>query len=520
MSELLRSGSTMAAHANIPISATNPEIVLCVDDEAVGLQVRKLILEQQGYSVVTAANASQAMEFFKGAHFALVITDHLLGRTTATAMIAEMKRLNPAVPIIVLSGIAEVPARMENVDEFISKTDGVAPLLDKIKELVQGRTHLHLSAVPSGATKMVGVESDNVQRLLAAIVESSDDAIFSTTLDGTVMSWNKAAEEMYGYRAEEIIGKPISTLLPPDRLDQVDDLLERLRCGDKVDHFETVRRAKDGQLLPVSLTISPLRDSYSQIIGASTITRDVTQTKVAEQALRTSGKLAMAGRMAATVAHEINNPLESVNNILYLLEQSTTLDATARQFVRTAQEEVEKIREVTRLTLSFHRQSDVQRSEVKISELIDNVLTLYRRKIQSFGIAVDTRYDSKGIVYGNPAELRQVLSNLIVNGVDALQKTGNKLIVHVFDSCDWKTRSRRGTRITVADDGPGIPAAARAHIFEPFYTTKGDEGTGMGLWVTRGIVEKYGGTIRVRSRIDPGHSGTTFSIFIPAQASA
>jgi PAS domain S-box-containing protein len=508
----------MAAHSNITKIGASPEVVLCVDDEAVGLQIRKLILEQQGYSVVTATDTTRALESFKTAHLALVITDHWLGRTTSTAMIAEMKRLNSAVPIIVLSGIAEIPARMENVDVFLSKADGVAPLLDRIKELVRGRTQLHLSPAAKAQPTMAWGETDKLQRLLAAIVESSEDAIFSQTLDGVVMSWNQAAEEMYGYRAEEIISKPISILLHPDRAKEVDNILERLRCGDKLDHFETVRRTKSGQLLPVSLTISPLRDSYGQIIGASTITRDIAQTKTAEQALRSSGKLAIAGRMAATVAHEITNPLESVTNILYLLEQTTTWDETACQFVRAAQDEVEKIRQITKLTLGFHRQSDVQCSEVSIPELIDNVLLLYRRKIQSFGIAVEISYDSKGIVYGNSAELRQVFSNLIINGVDALHETGKKLSVHVFDSCHWNTPSRRGVRVTISDDGPGIPAAARAHIFEPFYTTKGNEGTGMGLWVTRGIVEKYGGTIRARSRIDSGHSGTTFSIFIPAQS--
>lgn len=503
------------------ISPINPgrEIVLCVDDEAVGLQIRRLILEQQGYSVVTAADTTQALEFFKTAHLALVITDHWLGRTTSTEMIAEMKRLNPAVPIILLSGIAEIPARTDDVDVFISKADGVAPLLDKIKELVRGRTQLHLTPAAKAQPEMAA-DPDKLQRLLAAIVESSEDAIFSQTLDGIVMSWNQAAEGMYGYRAEEIIGQPLSILLHPDRANEVDNILERLRRGDKIDHFETVRRTKSGQLLAVSLTISPLRDSYGQIIGASTITRDIVETKTAEQALRNSGKLAAAGRMAATVAHEINNPLENVTNILFLLEQSTTLDDAAHQFVRAAQDEVAKIREVTKLTLGLHRPSEVEQREVSIPQLIDNVLALYRGKIKSFGITVETRYDSPAIVHGIPAELRQVFSNLIGNGVDALRQTGSHLRIHVYDSCHWKTPSRRGVRATISDDGPGIPTAARAHIFEPFYTTKGDEGTGVGLWVTRGIVEKYGGTIWVRSRTDPEPSGTTFSIFVPVQSPA
>jgi two-component system CheB/CheR fusion protein len=276
--------------------------------------------------------------------------------------------------------------------------------------------------------------------------------------------------------------------------------------------------AKDGQLISVSLTISPIRNSYGTIVGASTIAHNITQAKLAEDALRRSEKLAVAGRMAATVAHEINNPLEAVTNILYLLEVTTTTwDDTARRFVRSAQEEIEKIRQITKLTLGFHRQADLQRSAVRLPELIDNVLTLYRRRIQSFGITVETQYNSGGIVYGVAAELRQVVSNLMVNAIDALKKTGNKLIVGVRDSCDWKTSTRRGVRVTVADDGAGIPPASKAHVFEPFYTTKGEEGTGMGLWVIRGIVEKYGGTIRVKSRTDVGRSGTTFSVFFPSE---
>ena len=492
--------------------------MLCVDDEAAGLQFRKLILERQGYLVVTATTDREALVIFKTEHFDLVVTDHLLGRTTASAMIREMKRHDARIPILVLSGIAEIPDRLDNVGAFVSKADGPAVLLSKIEELLRGHHGTRLAEL-EGARTPVDSETESLQRLLAAIVESSDDAIFSKTLAGTITSWNRAAEKMYGYTAEEVIGRPVSILLPPDRPDEMQTILERLKRGEKLVHFETTRVAKDGHFLSVSLTISPICDSLGQITGASTIARDITQQKLAEQALRNSEKLALAGRMAATVAHEINNPLEAVTNILYLLEQSSTWDDAARQFVRVAQEEVEKIRQITKLTLGFHRQSDVQRVQVRIPELIDNALALCRRKIQSFGISVETRYDSAGVVQGIPAELRQVLSNLIINAVDALQKTGNKLIVHVFDSRDWRNPDRRGARIIVSDDGSGIPATARAHIFEPFYTTKGDEGTGMGLWVTRGIVEKYGGTIRVRSCVHPERSGTTFSIFIPTQES-
>ena len=192
---------------------------------------------------------------------------------------------------------------------------------------------------------------------------------------------------MYGYRGDEIIGKPVSILLPSDRPNEVHDILQRLNRGERIEHFETRRLAKDGRQLSVSLTVSPIRDSHGNIVGASTIARDITQIKMAEQALRNSEKLAVAGRMAATVAHEINNPVEAVSNILYLLENSTQLDDTARQFVRAAQTELRRIGQITKLTLGFYRGGEHRKTQVRITELIDDVLTLYARQIESLGIS-------------------------------------------------------------------------------------------------------------------------------------
>ena len=143
------------------------------------------------------------------------------------------------------------------------------------------------------------------------------------------------------------------------------------------------------------------------------------------------------------------------------------------------------------------------------------MLALYGHKLRSLGIVVETRYDSDVPVNAFPGELRQVFSNLIVNAADALEKSGDRLCIHVFDSADWTTRTQRGIRITISDNGSGIPAEKRRQIFEPFYTTKGSKGTGIGLWVSLGIVQKYGGTIRFRSVLKPGRSGTTFSVFLP-----
>jgi PAS domain S-box-containing protein len=490
--------------------------ILCVDDEASGLELRQLILESKGYSVSTAGTVAEAMALFKTMDFVVVITDHLLGRETGTVMAREMKRLKPNIPIIMLSGAAVTPEGMEFADAFISKVDGTQAFLDAVTATV-ARSLAANPTRPLGAPAAAEPFASAAQRLqlLASIVESSDDAIFSKTMDGIVLSWNKAAEKMYGYRANEIIGHSVSILLPPDRPNEVREILDRLRRGEKVDHFDTVRAAKDGNLLAVSLTISPIPDDEGRIARASTIARDLTRSKLAEQAMRNSEKVITAGRMAATLAHEINNPVEVVTNALYLLAESLPPDVTGRQFLTIAQSELAKIRQITTLTLGLHRGDAERPQQVRVSELIDNVLALYGRKLRKLGVAIETRYESDLRVTAFPAELQQVFSNLIVNAADALEKSGDKLRIHVFDGLCWNNLAQKGIFITVADNGSGIPDNKRARIFEAFYTTKGSTGTGIGLWVSRGIVTKYGGTMRFRSVVRQGRSGTTFRIFLP-----
>ncbi len=509
----------MASNAVPPVHESEPFVLLCVDDEASGLHLRKLILERHGYSVVTATTALDALCLFESREFDFVITDHLLGRATGTGMAAEMKRLRPNVPILLLSGTVDTPEGMQGVNASVSKADGPEQLLASVGELLGDHDEARSRTRPGPgiAEKVFAGESSMLQPLLAAIMQSSDDAIISNTLDGTVMTWNLAAEKMYGYSAKEIVGKPISLLEATDRSHEFHHILERLRQGEKIDRFETVHVTKARCSLPVSTTVSPVLDFHGGVVGASAIVRDISQLKLAEQALRNSERLAVAGRMAATLAHEITNPLECVTNTLYLLERRQTWDETASEFVKIAQSEIQKIRQITSLTLGLHRGADEQHSQTRIPDLINAVLALYGHKIQSVGIVVQTQFDSPGLVDGVPGELSQVFSNLMVNAADALQRTGGKLRIHVFDSHDWSS-ARKGVRITVADTGSGISSTARAHIFEPFYTTKGSHGTGIGLCVTHGIVTKYGGTIRLRSSTLPEHSGTAFSVFFPTTA--
>ncbi len=460
-------------------------VILAVDDENSGLFFRKLILEHAGFSVLSATGVDEALGVFNANAVDLVVTD--------------------------LSGTSSIPEPLEHADAFLSKTEGPEKLLELVKRLLQSQRDLPNSQIDKRA------DAAPLQVLLAAIVEDSNDAILSKTLDGTILTWNKAAERMYGYRAEEIIGRNISVFSTQDRQQEIEDILQRLRWGEKIEHFETSRRTKDGRPLRVSLTMSPVRDAQGNVVAASTIARDITQSKMAEEALRNSERLAVAGRMAATIAHEINNPLEIVTNILYLLGQDHSLNQTNRRYVTLADEEIRRVGQITRTTLGLSRERDTSVAPVNLAELIESILVLYDRRFQSLGVRVEKCFKYSGSVPGVAGELRQVFSNLLANALDALTIAGTKLIVQVRESIDWADFRRRGIRVVIADDGPGMSREIRASLFQPFFTTKGQKGTGIGLWISQGIIAKHGGSIRLRSTPGEIH-GTCFSVFLPVDA--
>jgi signal transduction histidine kinase len=278
-----------------------------------------------------------------------------------------------------------------------------------------------------------------------------------------------------------------------------------------VEHHETVRLRKDGKPLEVSLAISPIRTASGVITGASTIARDITERNRAADALRKTEKLAATGRLAGTMAHEINNPLEAVTHLVYLLQHNPSLDAQAREYVQLAAGEVNRIGHIARQALGFYREAAAP-TAINLSDLLRDVVQLYAAGAQNKTVTLEAELESQATVPAFPGEMRQVFSNLIVNAVDAAPR-GGIVKARVKDSRDWKTQAR-GIRVLVADNGPGIPAALRKRIFEPFFTTKGERGTGVGLWVSEGVVHKHSGSIRLKSSTGRDH-GTTFSVFLP-----
>jgi PAS domain S-box-containing protein len=356
---------------------------------------------------------------------------------------------------------------------------------------------------------------DEAQMLLAAIVESSEDAVISKNLSGIVTSWNAAAERILGYSAEEMIGKPVLTIIPPELYGDEAQILRRIRRGEHIEHFETVRVTKNGERLDVSLTISPVRNAQGRIIGAAKILRDVTAQKKLEAALRTTERLASVGRLAATVAHEINNPLEAVTNLIYLARLDPTLPESARLCLTAADEELQRVSHIARQTLGFYRDSS-QPVMIDVGEAIEEVLTVYDRRRRYKEVTVAGDIQPGLTVCALMGEFKQVLSNLVANAIDAALK-GTEIRIRAWAGKHPVT-GVPGIRLTVADQGAGILAANRRRIFMPFFTTKKDFGTGLGLWITRDLLEKKGGMIRCRSHAAGESlrgSGTVMMLFLP-----
>ncbi len=258
----------------------------------------------------------------------------------------------------------------------------------------------------------------------------------------------------------------------------------------------------------------PLRETDGTISGIIAFGVDMTESRHAERLLIQSEKLAAVGRLASSIAHEINNPLEAVTNLLYLAQQSA-VNPKAKEYLATAEIELRRVAAITNQTLRFYRQSSNPRY-VTAKELIDNTLPLYQGRLNNSKVTVEKRERMTQPVMCLDGEIRQVLSNLIGNAIDAMQISGGRLLLRSREGTDWKT-GRKGMVLTVADTGTGLSKSVQARLFEPFFTTKGMNGTGLGLWISQEIVERHGGMLRVRSSQSEKYSGSVFTCFLPCE---
>jgi PAS domain S-box-containing protein len=378
-----------------------------------------------------------------------------------------------------------------------------------------------ISPVKDGAGHVIGAskimrdisdrkQSDDSRFRLAAIVDSADDGIISKDLNGIIKSWNQGARRMFGYTSEEIVGQSMLRLIPENLHYEEDEILRKLRAGERIEHYETTRVRKNGDPIEVSVTISPIRNNEGRVIGASKVARDISDRKRMEKMLIQSEKLAATGRMAAAIAHEINNPLESLINLIFLARKNCSESSQAQSYLLTAEGELERVSHIARQTLGYYRDTGSP-SEVYLHDLIVNVLTVYQSKLLTTGITVESSFSDLRKISVSQGEMLQVFSNVIANAIDAM-KQGGKLSISLRKIMAMDSD---GIQAVIRDQGIGISQENLERIFEPFFTTKGNLGTGIGLWVTKQLVERRGGQISVTSSTETGKSGTNVTIYIP-----
>src|SRR5579872_1628874 len=355
---------------------------------------------------------------------------------------------------------------------------------------------------------------------LASIIDSSEDAILSKDLKGIITSWNRGAENIYGYTSEEIVGKNISLLTPPDRPDEISEILRKIARGESIEHYESVRLTKDRRLLNVSISVSPLHDAAGKIVGASAIARDITSQKRAEDQLRQAQKMEAIGRLAGGVAHDFNNVLAIINACREFLRDRIDSSGEASVYVNNIKKATERGALLTKQLLAFSRSSAVQPRILDLNERLKDISKLLRPLM---GDDVEILVASKSpaaIVEADPGQLDQIVVNLAVNARDAMPR-GGKFILETgtvrFEE-DFAHRHQtmpagKYVQLTASDTGFGMDEATMSRIFEPFFTTKEvGKGTGLGLATVYGIVKQSAGHILVYS--EPGH-GTTFKIYLP-----
>ena len=472
--------------------------ILLIDDRDENRYIVCRMLNHAGFRVIEASTGQEGLNLV-AENPDLIVLDVKLPDMLGYEVCRRIKA-NPAtagIPVLHLSATfitseSKVQALESGADAYLTQPVEPTVLIATVRSLLRLKN------------------AEAVSRFSARQWQTTFDALSEgiglLNLENRLVRCNRAMTELLGRRYSDIHGAHYSRLLQ-DSLG-IDALWPRELPDRQTKEVPAGKRW-------FSITIDPIFNEEGTLSGRILVVADITDRKLAEEALRTSEKLAATGRLAHSIAHEINNPLSAVMNLLYLIDRETQTPA-AHKYLVTANEELARVARITKQTLAFHRDT-AEVVEVELSDLLDGVMTLHAPQISSQRIRVVRDYRFAGVVRAFPGELRQLFSNLISNALEASPE-GGTLTIRTRPARSWNSIRAEGVRVTVADTGIGIPERDRRQIFEPFFSTKQLGGSGLGLWLSLGIVHKHGGHIRVRTSTRPGHSGSCFSVFLPLQS--
>jgi PAS domain S-box-containing protein len=488
--------------------------VLHVEDSPRDAKLCSRQLERAGYQPVVDVVAS-AEEFEKALRensYDVVLSDYNLPNWSGMAALELLQREGRDIPFILVTGTVGEELAVKFIER--GATDYV---------LKDRPARLPLAIERALEAKRIREERRLAERsrdLLAAIVQSSDDAIIGTDLEGTIVSWNLGAERMYGYLAAEVRGAPISALFPAEGGDQLRAIREAFANGESLDHCDTKGKRKDGAVIDVSVTISRINSVDGDLSGASMIVRDITEHKRLQKEFFVAQKMEAIGRLAAGVAHDFNNLLTVIMSYSSMILAEMSEDDAGYVGAHEIHKAGERAAALTRQLLAFCRKQVLQPKVLNINCVVADMDRMLRRLIGEDIDLVTVLDPALESIKADPGQIEQVVMNLAVNARDAMIG-GGKLTVETANVEFDTAFAHRHTAVSagayvmlaVSDTGTGMDDETQARIFEPFFTTKGPgEGTGLGLATVYGIVQQSAGSILVYS--EPGH-GTTFKIYLP-----
>ena len=435
--------------------------------------------------------------------YALILLAILIVSLFAALGVSRLSQRVISLPILRLANTARTVSEDKDYSIRVPANkdhDEVAILVDAFNEML-GEIQKRDSALQES------------ERQFRSLADSIPQLAWMGEPNGDLFWYNRRWYEFTGTTPEQVAGWGWKSVHDPQVLPEVIMKWQAAIVTGETFQMVFPLRGADGEYRQFLTVAMPVRDARGRVVRWFGTNTDITEQRRSEDALRQTEKLAATGRLAASIAHEINNPLEAVTNLVYLAQKQP---ANAQKYLKLADQELSSIAQITKNTLGFYRDS-ASLSEVDVPQVLEEVLVLYARKLNFKNIKLHPEYEAGAKIMGYPGEVRQIFANLIANAIEALPENGC-LTIRTSKGVAADGSNRSGVRITFLDNGTGIPPALRKKIFEPFYTTKRDVGTGLGLWLTLGLVEKHHGSVRLRSSVEPGKTWTAFSVFLPDSA--